>query len=289
MMLARYFFRLSEAKRKNAPELFGLFNGGIPSFVWMINPASVEAGVPVFCYHATEPQSFAADLQFLSENNYTTLDGDALLDHLTRRRLAPPRSVAITFDDGATSLFKVAFPLLRKFGHKMIAFVCPGLHDDTVEGGLCSWAQLEEMQVSTHVDVQSHSLEHRLPTDWPRSVPLTGVDNVVIGKRRGPALSMENDFQRARDILEQRLGKKIRHFAFPVYRGTAVAIRAAKQAGYEALYGGTSAGAGLNRPGRSPEKIGRISSEFLRRLPGDGRRPLTSVLRHRLHGPAMVH
>jgi peptidoglycan/xylan/chitin deacetylase (PgdA/CDA1 family) len=278
--------RLGEIKRKNLPNILGLVNGGIPWFAWHLDPAPIGDGVPVFCYHHAEAESFGADLQFLKNNRYSTLNADAFTDHLTGRSPAPPNSVVLTFDDGGVSLYDVAFPLLRRFGHTMIAFICPGLHDETTVGGLCSWPQIEEMHTSGLVDVQSHGLEHRLATEWPRAVPLLDADDAVISARRKAPLSIEQDFRRAREILEQRLSKSVRHLAFPSYRSTPQSIYAAQQVGYEGLYGGVLSGGGLNWPGRPLHKIGRIPSALIRRLPGHGRRPLLSraVFLRRLRG-----
>lgn len=270
--------RLRASIRKNLPEVMGLLVGGLPKFVWLPYPRGGERGVPVFCYHRASVNALKADLQFLAENNYRTLDGDGLLDHLSGRLLAPPKSVVLTFDDGGKSLYEVAFPLLQQFQQRAIAFVCPGLHSETSDGGLCSWSQIEEMVATNFVEIQSHTLEHRLVSCWPQFVPLAEASSRVADERRGSPLRMEDDFLRARELIERRLGRQVRHIALPMYRGSAAGVRAARKAGYVAIHWGLRAGRGLNASGSSAERISRVSGDFVRRLPGIGRRSLWDIL-----------
>lgn len=83
----------------------------------------------ILCYHGISldeehlwrpatyisPQLFKTRLEILSRDGYAVLPlGDAI-DRLYRKAL-PPRSVAITFDDGTYDFYKHAFPLLKEHG-----------------------------------------------------------------------------------------------------------------------------------------------------------------------------
>src|SRR5690606_9912496 len=116
--------------------------------------------VPVFCYHVIQGETFEHDLMHLRDGGYVTIDADQLLDHLCQRKAAPSRSVVLSFDDGARNLYEVAFPLLRRFGMKAVAFVAPRFHDEaqsmaTREDRPCTWAEIEEMHASGLIDFQS--------------------------------------------------------------------------------------------------------------------------------------
>ena len=61
------------------------------------------------------PSVFRRRLQMLAEDGYTVLPLHEALERLARRDL-PPRSVAITFDDGFYDFYLHAAPVLKEFG-----------------------------------------------------------------------------------------------------------------------------------------------------------------------------
>ncbi len=276
--------------RKNWPEVHGGLTGGLPGFIFRKNPGTIGEGVPVFCYHVIDMARFREDLSFLSRNGYTTLTADGLLDHVAQREIAPPRSVVLSFDDGQQTLYDIALPLLREFGHKAVAFICPGLHRDPGDrdaqpaGGLCDWGQISEMHDSGHIDFQPHTNSHRYVPRWPMPLPLAGVDENVADRRRPTESSLDEDLRRAKEELDRRLGKISLHLAFPQYSGTESAIQTAKKLGYRGFWWGVLPGRPINSPGDRADRIVRISGEFVRRLPGEGRVKLADILKHRYDG-----
>jgi peptidoglycan/xylan/chitin deacetylase (PgdA/CDA1 family) len=273
--------------RKNWPEVRCGLSGGLPGFIFSKEPKDFDPAVPVFCYHVVDGHTFRADLSFLKHNGYTTLTADELLDHLESRKAAPPRSIVLSFDDGQLSLYRVAFPLLKEFNFKAVAFICPGLHRDRdaddarPDGGLCDWQQVREMHESGHVDFQPHTDGHRYVPRWPEALPLSGVDPAVADRRRPPAVTQAEDFQQSRDKLEKQLDKTAVHLAFPQYYGTDDAIREARQAGYRGFWWGVLPGRPMNKPGDPADRIVRVSGEFVRRLPGENRLSLGILLKAR--------
>lgn len=273
--------------RKNWPEVRCGLTGGLPRFIFSKAPGEFDPGVPVFCYHVVDHETFRADLSFLKHNGYTTLSADELLDHLESRQAAPPRSVVLSFDDGQTSLYEVAYPLLKEFDYKAVAFICPGLHresdapDAEPDGGLCNWGRIQEMHASGCVDFQPHTDGHRYIPRWPEALPLSGVDPGVADRRRPPVAPLAEDLKRSRHALEQRLNKTAVHLAFPQYYGNAPAITAGRDAGYRGFWWGVLPGRPMNRPGDPADHIVRISGEFVRRLPGEQRVGLGTLARAR--------
>ena len=81
-----------------------------------------------------------------------------LAQFLEGRKALPKRSVVITIDDGYESVYRHAFPLLKRYGFAATLFVYT---DFIGAGDALSWAQLQEMAASGLVDVQSHSKTHR--------------------------------------------------------------------------------------------------------------------------------
>ena len=273
--------------RKNWPEIHCGLTGGLPGFLFANTPKAYAPGVPVFCYHVVNKDSFDKDLAFLKNNGYTTLTADQLLDHIEQCSTAPTRSVVLSFDDGAMNLYDTAYPLLKAYDYKAVAFVCPGLHREHNEPGedsptsLCSWAQLKEMHDSGHVDLQPHTMGHCYIPHWPRPLPLAGVDTSLVEARRPDVGSLADDLRRAKDELDRRLKKDTQHLAFPQYDGTRQAIQAGQEHGYRGFWWGVLPGRPMNRPGDPTDHIVRVSGEFVRRLPGEGRVPLSRILKAR--------
>jgi len=97
---------------------------------------------------------------------------------------------------------------------------------------------------------------------------------------------MKEDFSRAREILEERLRKSVRHLAFPKFKGTAAAMNVGEECGFRAFWWGYLPGHQGNRPGRSPRYVARIDAIYLRRLPGHGRISARLALEKRLSAAA---
>lgn len=273
---------------KNWPELRAAATGGFPRFIVARHPPDLGSSVPVFCYHVVEAEQFEADLDFLCRNGHVTIDADALLDHLEKRGTAPNRAVVLTVDDGARNLYEVAFPLLKRYGMRAVAFIAPRFYREDSEDSLSrarsglpsplGWSQIREMHESKVIDFQSHTYEHRYVPRWPEPADLEGCAPDVVCSRRGPALTISEDFRLAKETLDEKLGKPVRHLAFPRYKGTEEALRIGRECGYKAFWWGIVPNRPDNRPGLSPSYIVRLKCDYLRRLPGEGRLPLRTIL-----------
>lgn len=283
-----------EVWRKNWPELHAALTGGVPGFVFAPSPSTQVGPAPVFCYHVVSVERLRRDLRFLSSNGYVTIDADAVLRGLSDPESYPERAVVLTVDDGARNLYDVVYPLLASFGMQAVAFVCPGLHraessytlsdGEAREDLPCSWEQIDEMHASGVIDFQSHTFEHRYVPRWPEPAGLTGCGSDVVDRLRGAPLPIAEDFRRAKAMLEDRLDKLVRHLAFPKFFGTEAAIAEGRECGYEAFWWGALPGRRGRPSGIRPTHIPRLNDEWLRRLPGEGRSSLGSVLRGRYGG-----
>lgn len=166
-----------------------------PAFVTARQPAPLDArAVPAFIFHGVEPERFEQQMRFLAENRYHTLDADEMAAFLAGTFVPPPASVMLTFDDGERSLYRVAFPLLRRYGFKAVVFLVPAAMRDTPAPASSgkewlSWPEVKELQSSGHVDCQSHTWRHERMfvesqrVDFVRPgvfVDGLGVDNPVV-------------------------------------------------------------------------------------------------------------
>ena len=176
--------RLSDSYKKNKDDVRALVCGLYPRFVYKSHDKLPKGEIPVFVFHSVDPQSFEAQLRYLADNGYRTLNAEELLQVLTKEKKPQENTIALTFDDGRGSLWATAYPLLKKYGFCATSFIVPfWIKEETkvfcnledVWGGcadlteiqereakvpLCTWAEIREMHKSGVIDFQSHTSYH---------------------------------------------------------------------------------------------------------------------------------
>ena len=121
-------------------------------------------------------------------------------------------TVALTFDDGNSSDYDIAFPLLLEAGKRAEFFV----NTSTVgKKGFLSWQQINEMQ-REGMCFQSHSHEH-------------------VYLSRLTSREIEWQLRLSKNILEARLGREVEFIALPYGNLSAVVVAVAKHVGYRAV------------------------------------------------------
>ncbi len=200
-------------------------------------PKSRNAQVIVLGYHRfvdkvrrpdTEltPADFEAQMQQLKDGGVTVIPMADFLAWKRGEKEIPPASAVITLDDGWRSQYTVAWPILKKFNYPFTLFI----YTDYVKGGAkaggesLSWQELEELR-DGGVNIESHTVSH---------ADLRGKKN----NRNTPEYDawLKNELQGSKQMLEQRLGIKIRALALPYGFYNAKVQEAAKEAGYEAIF-----------------------------------------------------
>lgn len=78
-------------------------------------------------------EDFEEQLNYLKENDYNSITIDDLYDWLQLKKDLPEKSVLITFDDGYTSTYKYALPILEKYGYNSVVFCIGNLVNDNTE------------------------------------------------------------------------------------------------------------------------------------------------------------
>jgi Polysaccharide deacetylase len=140
----------------------------------------------------------------LRASGYQTLSLIEISDLLRKSEPFPARSIAITFDDGYSSVYEEAFPVLERYGMSATVFLTVGNPNATnlngnlpsLEGrSMLSWRSIREM-LKHGIDFGAHTLTHpdltHLPLDRTKQ-------EIILSK----------------DIIENALGTSVSSFAYP--------------------------------------------------------------------------
>jgi peptidoglycan/xylan/chitin deacetylase (PgdA/CDA1 family) len=130
--------------------------------------------VPILMYHyisippedadiyrvdlSVHPNNFRAQMAYLAENGYTTVDLYDLSRAITNQGELPEKPVIITIDDGYLDNYENAFPILQEYGHKATFFVITDLVDRE-HPGYATWPMLREM-AEAGMRIEPHSKTH---------------------------------------------------------------------------------------------------------------------------------
>lgn len=101
---------------------------------------------------------FKEHLVFLKNNGYRVVSLEELLSMINSKTGIPPKTVAITIDDGYKSTYNVAYPILKEFGYPFTVFLY-------MEGvarypDFLTKAQLDDMKKDPLVTFGNHSYSH---------------------------------------------------------------------------------------------------------------------------------
>lgn len=175
---------------------------------------AMPAALPILTFHAIDnrrsvisfpPELFARGMGGLHEGGYRSLGLPEAADRVRRRQAFPERAFAVTFDDGYESVYREAFPVLKKYRIAATVFLTVG--ESAPSGGrlpslgerpMLSWSQILEMARSG-IEFGAHTLTHPDLT-------------------RLPADKMEAEIARSKTVIEERLGGEAACFAYPFGR-----------------------------------------------------------------------
>ncbi len=163
-----------------------------------------KKGVTILTYHSisneTEPdetvtpEEFEKQLQYIKDN-YKVISLEEAVEYLKTDIEKIAGSIVITFDDGHSDNYHIAYPLLKKHGFPATIFLVSDFINSNSSKYL-SPSEIDEMK-SDNISFGSHTVSHRI---------LTGLSKEEIIR----------EIRDSKDILESQLGQRINSFAYPV-------------------------------------------------------------------------
>lgn len=186
-----------------------------------------EVKVPILMYHHVGPlpnapdkirigltilpDNFEAQLKFLQERGYTSIDFYQMQYALTLGRPLPARPILFTFDDAYEDVYQFAFPLMKKYGLTGTVFV-PTQFLDEGRVGYMSWDQAQEL-ADAGWRLEPHTKDH------------------VAVDRRGRDFLIYQIYG-SMETLRYHLGYQPRFFAYPSGEYDDKAIEILKEVGF---------------------------------------------------------
>lgn len=128
---------------------------------------SSQAAVVLQYHHVSEstpastsitPALFKQHMEYLAEHNFKVVPLPDLVKQLKNGETLPDKTVAITFDDAYESVYREAYPLLKKRGWPFTIFINTDPHDQN-KRLFASWAQVQEM-AKQGVTIANHTTSH---------------------------------------------------------------------------------------------------------------------------------
>lgn len=171
-------------------------------------PKGKSAKVPILTYHyistaapddltrqslAVPAEVFDGQMQYLSQNGFTTITLDDLYNYFYREVPLPPKPVIITLDDGYYDAYVNAFPIFKKYNFKATIFLPTDLMETSI---YLHWSQIQEMASSGNIVFGSHTRQHK----WLPGQNMETLSNEIVESKR---------------ILEEKLGTKVNWFSYP--------------------------------------------------------------------------
>lgn len=198
---------------------------------------------PILMYHhvdgragewklSVSPQSFAAQMEYLYQNDYQVLDLGDYIGRLKKGQKIPGKTVVITFDDGYKNNFTEALPVLKKYGFPSTIFI-------QVDGiGREGYMTQEEIKtlIKNGIHIGSHTVHHGFLPDLS-----------VEDKRSEIVLSKKT--------LEEALGIPVPLFSYPGGGFDAVSRQIVVESGYA---GAVATHPGRDYPNKDPYALKRI-------------------------------
>jgi len=206
--------------------------------VMLVIPCLTLAGntinIPILCYHnlnptipgsmSMTPEKFESQVKWLKDNGFSIIPLKEAVEFLQGKRFSlPKKAIVVTVDDGWQSVYTYMQSIVKKYNIPVTLFIYP----QTISTGknAMSWDELKELQKTGLFDVQSHTYGHPNFKHAKRRLSSAGYEKFV-----------KKELIKSRQILEEKMNKKIQYLAWPFGIYNDYLERQAADAGYEMAF-----------------------------------------------------
>ena len=157
---------------------------------------------------STDPEVFQDQMKILSEENFAVKPLSEIVHCLKNKEEIPPKTIALTFDDGFQNFYQRAFPVLSFYGFPATVFLVAdhcGKYNDwqgnpsyLPRARLLSWEEIGFLAMN-NIEFGAHTCTHPDLT----KISLTAA---------------EREITESKTIIEENTGRKVELFAYPYGR-----------------------------------------------------------------------
>ncbi|MDR0805163.1 MAG: polysaccharide deacetylase family protein [Enterobacteriaceae bacterium] len=222
-----------------------------------------DDGLPVLTYHhiltdkeninfrntstTTSNTAFDSQMAYLKQAGYQTISMYQLEGYVKNTINLPAKAVVLTFDDGLKSVYRYAYPILKKYDFEATAFIISSRikrHPQAWDSNSLQFMSISELEHIRDVfDIQSHThFLHRF-AEKKRPVLLSRSEH-----------NIELDLERSSRALSQ-FNPRVIYVSYPFGGYDENAIQATKQANYHMA---VTTVKGKVRPGDNPFTLKRL-------------------------------
>ncbi|GIP15569.1 hypothetical protein J40TS1_12110 [Paenibacillus montaniterrae] len=182
-------------------------------------------GVVVLMYHdfgysgnpsIINAEVFDDQMRALSENNFNVITMEQYVDYMEGKIELPEKSVLITFDDGYSDFYEIAYPILQQYQFPATNFIIVKSTDEPNPKQLphMTWDQMREMKANG-MSFYNHTYDsHKMINTTDNKDPM------LANYKEGETSELyrarvHNDLQKAHELLVKELGEQDNILAFP--------------------------------------------------------------------------
>jgi len=173
--------------------------------------------IPILMYHEVTSgpnnlyvpvERFREQMRYLAESGYRTVTM-AQAEEMLRDKKMPAKTIVLTFDDGYTSVFNQAWPIMQEYGFTGTVYVCTSFIG---RSNYISLDQIKQLQ-SAGIEIGSHTKNH-------------------ISLKEASYEQQVREIMGSKQMLEENLGVPCRSFCYPTGTYSDITPTIVKEAGY---------------------------------------------------------
>lgn len=167
-------------------------------------------------------KKFKEQMRYLHDKGYEVLELKKVVNMIKNHKKLPKKSVVLTFDDGYKTVFKNAFPVIKKYGYPATVF----LPTEAIEKRYPDYMTLNQIKTMMKygIDFESHSYSHPRMAYKPKNWTNKHYEKWIMG-----------ELTKSIEFFKKHFGYKPYAFAIPYGEYNKVVINTAKRAGFKAI------------------------------------------------------
>jgi len=171
-------------------------------------------------FFTVKPENFRRQMDYLYQNKYNVISLSELINFLKNKKEIPQKTVVLTFDDGYEDNYFNVFPILKGYNFPATIFLATGFIEKEIPNSAkiplktLDWRQIKEMHNSGLINFKPHTVNHPKLTQ----ISLEEAKKEILDSKR---------------IIEEKLNKKCKFFAYPYGKYNQEIIKILKENGFE--------------------------------------------------------